>query len=144
MTKNLAFFDSNVFIAASIHGHVHHAASNARLALLQRSGGACASHTLAEAYNTLTAYPKGYGVPAADASRILQQASELYTLVSLTPKETLRAIEDAALQGLTGGIVYDAILIACARKIDARAIYTNNVKHFKRIAPDLASRIHEP
>jgi predicted nucleic acid-binding protein len=144
MAKNLAFFDSNVLISASISGHVHHAASHARLALLRRSGGACASHSLAEAYNTLTAYPKGYGIPAADASRILQQVSELYTLVSLTSKETLEAIENAALLGLTGGIVYDALLIACARKIDARVIYTNNVKHFRRIAPDLTSRIHEP
>jgi len=144
MAKNLAFFDSNILIAASISGHIHHAASNARLALLQRSGGACASHTLAEAYNTLTAHPKGYGVPPADAALILQQASQTYTLVSLTPKETLRAIEDAALQGLPGGIVYDALLIACARKIDASVIYTNNVKHFCRIAPNLASRIREP
>ena len=144
MAKNLVLFDSNVLIAASIPGHIHHDVSNARLALLQRGGGACASHSLAEAYNALTGHPKGYGVPAAYAVRILKQVSKIYTLVALTPKETLQAIEDAALRGLGGGIIYDALIVACARKVNARVIYTNNVKHFRQIAPDLADRIHEP
>lgn len=144
MAKTLAFFDSNVLIAASIPGHIHHNAANARLALLQRGGGACASHSLAEAYNTLTGHPKGYGVPPVDAARILQQASKVYTLVALTPKETLRALEDAAQRGLTGGIVYDALLLACARKVGAGVIFTSNYKHFRQIAPDLAARIREP
>ena len=144
MATTLAFFDSNVLVAASISGHPHHEASNARLALLQRGGGACATHTLAEAYNTLTAYPKGYGVSPAEAALILQEASSVYTLVALTAKESLRAILDAARRGLTGGIVYDALLIACARKIDAKVVYTNNVGRFRLIAPDLTGKIREP
>jgi predicted nucleic acid-binding protein len=45
---------------------------------------------------------------------------------------------------LSGGIIYDALLIACARKIDAERIYTWNVRHFQMVAPDLAERIVEP
>jgi predicted nucleic acid-binding protein len=144
MEKSLAFFDSNVLIAASIPGHIHHQHSSARLATLQHGGGACAAHSLAEVYNTLTNDRKGYSVPPADAARILQHASKTYTFVALTAKETLQAIENIALQGLRGSIIYDALLLACARKIDAKAIYTNNIRHFRLIAPDLASRILLP
>ena len=41
-------------------------------------------------------------------------------------------------------MIYDAIILAYARKIRATAIYTHNVKHFQRIAPDLANIIREP
>jgi predicted nucleic acid-binding protein len=56
----------------------------------------------------------------------------------------MRALERAATDELQGGIVYDALLMACARKIEARWIFTNNYKHFRRVAPDLAARIVEP
>jgi predicted nucleic acid-binding protein len=46
--------------------------------------------------------------------------------------------------GITGGAVYDALQLACARKIAAERIYTFNVRHFERIAPALASRIVAP
>jgi predicted nucleic acid-binding protein len=46
--------------------------------------------------------------------------------------------------GLAGGIVFDALLLACARKVDAERIYTWNVRHFRMVAPDLAERIVTP
>jgi predicted nucleic acid-binding protein len=46
--------------------------------------------------------------------------------------------------GLPGGQVYDALLLACARKSGADAIYTWNLKHFRQLAPDLAKRIRTP
>ena len=143
MAKALEFFDSNVLVAASLPEHVHHEASIARLSPLSRGGGACAAHSLAETYNTLTRV-KGYQVPTADAARIIQYASRTYTIVTLTADETLEAIEDAALRGFEGPIIYDALLLACARKVKAKSIYTSNIRHFRRIAPDLASRIFEP
>jgi predicted nucleic acid-binding protein len=75
---------------------------------------------------------------------MIEQASKTFKIVSLTPAEYVRTIETAALLGLSGPIIYDALLMACARKIDARKIYTQNVKHFRQVAPDLASRIVEP
>jgi len=141
--ERLIFFDSNILIAATLSGHPHHEASSARLAPLQRGGGALAAHSLAEIYTTLTR-ASTYRIPAADAMRILQHAAKIYRVVTLTAAETLHTIEDVAAQGLTGPIVYDALLLACARKIDARIIYTSNTKHFRRLAPDLAARIREP
>jgi predicted nucleic acid-binding protein len=138
------FFDTNVLIAASVPGHPHHPACNLRLDALRKSGGACAAHTMAEAYTTLTNFPKGYDVPPEVAFQIIEEAGKNFTLVTLTTKESMNALEAAAGHGFVGGIIYDALLMACARKIEAKWIFTNNHKHFRRVAPDLASRIVEP
>jgi predicted nucleic acid-binding protein len=45
---------------------------------------------------------------------------------------------------LSGGIIYDALLMSCARKADAERIYTWNERHFRLVAPDLADRIVTP
>ncbi len=143
MTEELDLFDTNVLVAATMPNHLHHQPSNARLAQLANGRGACAAHSLAETYTTLTRTSR-YGVPPSDAARIIEQTSKTFKIVSLTPADYVRTIEAAALLGLAGPILYDALLMACARKIDAKAIYTHNVKHFRQVAPDLASRIVEP
>jgi predicted nucleic acid-binding protein len=144
MDQVLGFFDSNVLIAASLPEHVHHAAASARMARLSKGGGACAAHTLAEAYNTLTRHSSGYGMPPLDASIIIRHAARTYRLIVLTAAETAKIIEEAAQDGHAGPMIFDSLLIACARKAHARFIYTSNVRHFRRIAPDLAARIVEP
>ena len=144
MSEELDFFDTNMLVAATLPKHVHHVTANRRLIQLQRDGGACSTHTLAEAYTTLTRVSKGYGLPPADALPIMGYVQANFALVTLTSREYLHAIESVAKQDLRGAIVYDALLVACARKIKARHIYTYNVKHFRQVAPDLASRIHEP
>jgi len=45
---------------------------------------------------------------------------------------------------LPGGTISDALLLTCARKVDAERIYTWNVRHLKLVAPDLAGRILTP
>ncbi len=58
------FFDTNVLIAASVSPIIPIMSAVTRgLTLIAQSGGACAAHTLAEAYSTLTNVAKGYGVP---------------------------------------------------------------------------------
>lgn len=88
--------------------------------------------------------PPPFRLSAAEGLRIIQSTNEFCTLVALTPTETLRTLKSLAERNLTGGLVYDALLLECARKIGAKHIYTNNLKHFRQIAPDLVSRIHEP
>jgi predicted nucleic acid-binding protein len=41
-------------------------------------------------------------------------------------------------------MIYDALLLACARKANADRIYTWNLRHFRALAPDLAERIVAP
>ncbi len=138
------FFDTNLLIAATVYEHPHHAASNARLARLASGNGVCSTHTLAEAYTNLTRHSKGYGREPASVLHILEYIQQTFTLITLTPREMIKTIASVSALGLRGPIVYDALLMACARKVDAVAIYTWNVKHLRDVAPDLASRIREP
>jgi predicted nucleic acid-binding protein len=144
MAKELEFFDGNVLIAASIPDHIHHAQSIARISAIRKGAAICGAHSLAEVYSNLTKRPKGYGVPPSDAVRIVEQFSRLLTVVAPTSKESRRAIQESARLGIAGAMIYDALLLACARKAKASKIYTLNPKHFRMIAPDLASRIVEP
>ena len=83
-------------------------------------------------------------MPPSDAATLVAHTSKRLTVVSLTPTEYLAAIQGLATLGHSGAMIYDALLLACARKAKANRIYTLNQKHFRLVAPDLASRIHEP
>jgi hypothetical protein len=41
-------------------------------------------------------------------------------------------------------MIYDALLIVCARKWSAGRIVTWNLRHFRALASDIADRIIEP
>jgi predicted nucleic acid-binding protein len=138
------FLDTNVLIAASIDGHPHHEACSRRLAHSLHTGAACAAHSMAECYSNLTRTGRGYGVPPLAAHEMVVDFSRSLSLIALTSQETMKTIQRAAEQGLAGPLLYDALLLACARKIDAKTIYTNDLDDFRRIAPDLADRIREP
>ena len=137
------FFDTNLLVAAAIQTHPHHTQSFARLGRLRAEHTSCAAHTLAETYNTLTR-TKPYGLPPFAAIKVVEQASKDFTLISLSPEELYQTIEEAAQNNHAGPIIFDCLLIACARKVHATAIYTSNTKDFRKIAHDLASIIHEP
>lgn len=83
-------------------------------------------------------------MPPSDAAKLVAHTSKRLTVVNLTPTEYLAAIQSLAALGHSGGMIYDALLLACARKTHATHIYTLNPKHFRQAAPDLTSRILEP
>ena len=139
----MTFFDTNVLIAASVPTHIHHVACNRRLSILKDQGAACAAHSLAEAYSILTRLSR-YAVPPESVAAILREAADAFTLVALTPREMLRTLQELATEGRRGPIVYDGLILSCARKINATRIYTNDVADFRSLAPDLATRIVEP
>jgi len=64
--------------------------------------------------------------------------------VALTASEYTETLRSCVATGLTGGTIYDALHVASARKVAAERIYTWNVRHFQRAAPDLAERIVAP
>ena len=55
-----------------------------------------------------------------------------------------QAIDACVRHSLSGGKVYDGLLVECARKGECDRIYTFNVEDFRRLAPDLTSRIVAP
>lgn len=140
----MMFLDTSVIVAASSPYHQDHDISLRRLAVADARGGGCAAHSLSEVFSVLTRMPAPYKVPAAAAMQIVKHTAERFKVTALTPSEHLAAISEIAQRGLSGGLVYDALILASARKANATRIYTLNPRHFKQVAPDLSARILAP
>ena len=138
------FFDTSVLVAAGRVTHVHHERSFARLSAAKATHSACAIHTFAEVYATMTAIPHRPALPPEQVWRFIESLQDRLTPIVLNSEEYLRTIEKTADRSLTSGKIYDALLLACAAKSEAQIIYTWNLKHFHSIAPDLASLIQTP
>ena len=138
------FFDTSVLIAAFWGGHVHHVRSLQRFAAAEKRRSACGIHSLAEVYAVMTALPVKPMIPPEQALLFVEEVRNRLTLVSLSAAEYFAAIQNAASRGFTGGRIYDSLLLACAAKCKAQAVYTGNLKHYQSLAPDLAPRMQTP
>ena len=138
------FFDTSVLIGAFWRGHLHHEASLKLVSAAKKRKSACAAHTLAEVYATMTALPVKEVIPPDQALLFVQETRERFTIVSLGEDEYFQTIQQAAARGFVSGRVYDALLLQCAAKVKAETIYTWNLKHFRAIRPDDAHRMRTP
>lgn len=138
------FFDTSVLVASFWQGHSNHDASLRLVAAANRKKSACALHTLAEVYATMTALPVKDVIPPDQALLFVQEVRDRFTIVTLDEDEYYGTIAQAAESGFTSGRVYDALLLRCAAKSKAEVIYTWNLKHFKAIAPKQAGKIRTP
>jgi len=138
------FFDTSVLIGAFWRGHPHHQASLKLLSVANKRKAACAMHTLAEVYATMTALPVKDLIPPDQALLFVQEVRDRLTVVTLTEEEYYTTIEQAAALHFTSRRIYDALLLRCAAKVKAETIYTWNLKHFRAINPALAGRIQTP
>jgi len=139
-----SFLDTSVLIAASDATDSRHTQSRCLLAAAAPATTACGAHTLAEVYAVLSRLPSGKKVRPEFAGLLVDQIAARMTVVPLDADEYATTVRKMAAMGLAGGIVFDALLVACARKVDAQHIYTWNPKHFRQVAPDLAERIVTP
>jgi predicted nucleic acid-binding protein len=138
------FLDSSVWIAAFSENHIHHAASRPMLKMLRPETAACGTHSLAEVYSVLTRMPGESRAHPRAAMDFVASMVRHTTMVALEGREYLEVIDATSKRGLSGSIVYDALLLECARRAKAKRIYTWNVRHFRTIAPDLAAKIVTP
>ncbi|PYU49096.1 MAG: twitching motility protein PilT [Acidobacteria bacterium] len=138
------FFDTSVLVAAFWGGHVHHAPSLKLFASAEKKHSGCGIHTLAEVYAVMTTLPVKPLIPPEQALLFIEEVRNRLALVSLSADEYFAAIQNAASTGFTGGRIYDALLLACAAKSKADAVFTWNLKHYQSLAPALAPRIQTP
>jgi predicted nucleic acid-binding protein len=138
------FFDTSVLVAAFWGGHVHHVPSLKRFAAAEKKHSACGIHSLAEVYSVMTALPVKPMIPPEQAFLFVEEVRNRLALVSLSAEEYFVAIQTAASRGFTGGRIYDSLLLSCAAKCKAHAIYTWNLKHYQSLAPAIAPRIQTP
>ncbi|SPE52596.1 Ribonuclease VapC [Verrucomicrobia bacterium] len=142
------FCDTNVVVAAFFSNHPHHEAARPVLERVKagRDDGFVAAHTLAETYAVLTRLPAGAQVPAGVAWQLIEEnLVKNFSVVALTPKDYARNLGTGVANGVVGGRIYDALLLAAAGKCGAERIYTFNVAHFQNLAADdLRQRIAAP
>lgn len=141
------YFDTAVLVAGSVADHPHHgqALTALRAARGKKLEAHISGHGLAEFYAVLTRTPFTPPVYPSEAWRLLvENIFPYFQIVTLSPKEYQETLGSCAQQGWTGGRVYDALHICCARKAACTRIYTLNVRHFQQLAPDLADRINSP
>src|SRR6266567_7317281 len=134
------FFDTSVLVAAFWGGHVHHPPSLKRFAAAEKRHSACGIHSLAEVYAVMTVLPVKPMIPPEQALLFVEEVRERLTLVSLSAEEYFVAIQNAASRGFAGGRIYDSLLLACAAKCQAQAVYTWNLKHYHSLAPSRPPR----
>jgi predicted nucleic acid-binding protein len=102
-------------------------------------------HSLAEAFSALTSAPITPRILPSEARDIIAtNIRKHFKLVAVTSEMYQRAIEVCVGCGLGGGKVYDALLLECARHSQADQIFTFNLQDFRRLAPDLVTRISAP
>ena len=140
----MIFLDTSVLISVAQVSHERHAASRELWNQSDRDHAAVSTHTMAEVYNVLTGMPPAMRISPRDAVLAVETFLLRLTPVTLSAEEYIEALRKTANLGHSGGIIYDALHLACARKVSAEQIYTWNVRHFCAVAPDLAGRIVTP
>lgn len=142
------FLDTSVLIASVLEKHEAHSRALVILERVQngKDEGFVSAHTLAEMYATLTKLP----VPMRHSpSQALQSIEEnvvkYFTISSLSAGDYHGLLREAAMAGIQGGTIYDAVLLRSAIKTGADRIYTLNLKHFQAVAPsNISSLIFAP
>ena len=140
----MIFLDTSVLIATAQVSHVRHKPSRDLWNQCARHSTAVSSHTIAEVFNTLTSMPPALRLAPRDAVLAMETFLQRLTPVTLSAEEYMETLRRTANLGHSRGMIYDALHLACARKVQAEQIYTWNVKHFQMVAPDLAERIMTP
>ena len=104
------FFDTSVLVGAFWRGHPQHDTSLKLVSAANRKKSACAAHTLAEVYTTMTALPVKDVIPPDQALLFVQEVRDRCAIVALTEDDYFETIERVAACGFSSGRVYDALL----------------------------------
>ena len=140
-----AFFDSSVLVAAFYGAHVHHEASLAAIQTASKKTAFCAAHTLAEVYSVMTRLPVRPRISPDQGLLFIESIRERFSVVALSEKEVYEVIAAAVKRKIGGGKIYDAMILRCAAKSKAEAIYTWNLDDFRLLAEaELIERISLP
>ena len=136
--KSLTAVDTSVVIAALVSWHESHNAARASLeqAMEGTPGVIVPVDVLVETYSVLTRLPAPHRLSPADAFRLLRENFHGSKTAALLGKDTWNLLESLAATDVAGGSVYDARIVAAARKAGANRILTMNVRHFERLVPD--------
>ena len=139
-----AFFDTSVLLAIYYGDHPRHEMSLEAFLSFDKKQAACAAHSAAELYATMTRLPVRPRIGSDQALLFIESLQKRLTLISLDSAEYLDMLSEISAKQLIGGIVYDALVAACARKAKASVLYTWNLRDFERLKFDNGPDIRTP
>jgi predicted nucleic acid-binding protein len=99
---------------------------------------------MAEVYSTLTRLPPPHRATPDQALEFLESIDLRFRQVSLEAVEYMASIREAVVNRVSGGAIYDALIAKCALKAGADRIVTWNLRHYRLLGADVASRIVTP
>jgi predicted nucleic acid-binding protein len=140
-------FDTSVLVAAIVEPHpMHsHAFPWLKRAKLREFDMFVANHTLIELYAVLTTLPISPKITPNVARRLIHDDVETPAkIVSLSSQDHISIIKDMADLGLSGGVIYDALIVRAATKSGANKILTFNINDFKSVWPEGEARLVVP
>jgi predicted nucleic acid-binding protein len=140
-------FDTSVLVAAFVENHPMHSRALPWLQGAKRKEFEflVAAHTVAELYAVLTVLPLKPRISPANARQLLEVNVEgSARIIPLSVSDYTKIIKQLSDAGLTGGIVYDALIVAAARKAKVDRLLTFNVGDFQLIWPLGADHIFAP
>ena len=131
--------DSSVIVAALAQWHREHARAQRALerALDGKDGVIVPAHALVESFSVLTRMPAPYRVGGADVLQSLRQTFESTRVVTLSSRSIWPVLERVVSLGLSGGIVYDALILESATDGGATKLLTLNARDYDRLEPRL-------
>jgi len=138
--------DSSVVVPAAAAGHPNHGRALPWLAKAARGEiqALMTAHSLAESYSALTLMPAQPRIPPSLARRLLSEGTVHLRIVELTEADYRQTIQRVSDMGLTGGIVYDALIACVAGRLNVDRLVTFNLSHFRRVWPEGHDRIISP
>lgn len=140
-------FDTSVLVAAIVEAHPVHESA---LPWLQRvknteDTGMVAAHSIAELYAILTTLPIHPKISPRVALQLIQQnVLSVCEIIALSDEDYKAVIIHLSEANISGGVIYDALILYAALKAEVEQVITLNEKDFRRIYPELADKISSP
>jgi predicted nucleic acid-binding protein len=124
------YLDTGVLVRGLLESHPDHSHCER---LINRKAVSCC-HTLAELFNTLTGF---FQVPNDLAAEMIASLREEMAFEIISEADYLGVIRNARKEGIQGGIIYDALHAAVARRLRVEKIITYNLSNFRHVAREI-------
>jgi len=141
------FFDTSTLLAAIVSGHPAHTIAQPLLKRVKDKAdtGFIAAHSLAELYANLTRLPVRPRIAPTLALHLIEHnVIETCQIISLSGNDYVTLLSHLAGLELSGGAIYDALLLHAAWIANVDQIITLNLRDFRRVYPLLADKIVSP
>ncbi len=131
-------FDTSCLVAAFCAWHESHERCRLAFSKAKAHDGALvvAAHTIIELYSVLSRLPAPHRLAPDVCYQIIQENLRVAHTVPATTQTYWDVLIGCRAKNISGGTVYDALIVQAAVIAKVQTIVTLNTKHFSRLVPD--------